>query len=695
MFSYIPGSDFFFLGYIDPGSGFTITSLGAGVIASLLGLFGIFLLFFKKIVRLLKKHKKSGVILLSIIILGLTIIGVAMTKEGVKFNKKIVILGFDGLDPSIIESMMEEDKLPNFSRLKGQGSYSRLSTSNPSQSPVAWAGFATGKNPGENGIFDFIIRDPETYRLSLSLSNPEKRKTDRPIKSKCFWEYSSKAKVPTVIIGCPLTFPPYKVYGRMLSGMGVPDILGTEGTFSFYTTEPVDKNKFIEGKVFQIKRSRIMIMNLIGPKVAGFGGEARNTKIPFKVTLQENKNSVIIEYQGNAFELQPGQWSDWHEVTFRLGFFAKMKGVFKFYLVEISPGFKLYISPINFDPRKPYFDISYPKSYSKELADSIGLYHTQGMPIDTWAVNEMRLGEEPLLEQANEILREKTAMLEAELNRFEKGILFCYFGSSDIIQHMFWRYTDPQSPLYGKDASQEYKETIQNWYKKMDDILGKVLKTLGSDDTLIALSDHGFGSYRRSAHINSWLRKNGYLELLNPYAKSGSELLEDIDWPITKAYAIGFGGIYINQTGREKNGIVPPGKETELIKKELSEKINLWRDEKYDTPVINMVYSREEIFRGKYADKSPDLYLGFNIGYGASWQTALGGVPENLIEDNLKKWSGSHLFDPKFVQGVIFSNKKIEKKRPSIYDVSPTILKIIGFDKTALKKCGFDGEPLF
>ena len=683
------------MGYIDPGSGFTITSLGASFIASLLGLLWIFLLFFKRILGFLKKHKKIAAVLLSIIALGLTIIGVIMTKGEAKFNKKVVIIGFDGLAPSIIEPMMEEGVLPNFSRLKEQGSYSRLSTSNPSQSPVAWASFATGKNPGENGIFDFIIRDPKTYKLSLSLSNLEKRKAERPIKSKCFWEYSSEAKIPTVIIGCPLTFPPYKVYGKMLSGMGVPDILGTEGTFSFYTTEPLDKNKEIGGKVFQIKRSQIMIMHLIGPKVANFSGDAKNTKIPFKVTLQEDKNNVVVEYRGNKFELKSGQWSDWREVTFKLGLFAKMKGVFKFYLVEAYPGFKLYISPINFDPRDPYFDISYPKSYSKELANSIGLYHTQGMPVDTWAVNEKRLGEGPLLEQANEILREKIAMLETELSRFEKGVLFCYFESPDIIQHMFWRYTDPDSPLYEKDASLEYKETIRNWYKKMDSVLGKVLETVGDDDALISLSDHGFGAFRRSAHINSWLRKNGYLKLIDPYAKSGSELLEDVEWSETKAYAIGFGGIYINQIGREKSGIVSPGKETELLKKELSGKISQWRDEKYDTPVINAVYLREDIFRGKYAAESPDLYLGFNIGYGASWQTALGAAPENLIEDNLKKWSGSHLFDPSLVPGVIFSNKKIERKNPSIYDITPTILKIIGFDKAALKKCGFEGEPLF
>ena len=381
-----------------------------------------------------------------------------MGKKGLPFDKRIIILGFDGLSPEIIEPMMKEGELPNFSRLKERGSYKHLSTTNPSQSPVAWAGFATGQNPGQNGIYDFITRDPKTYALSLSHSNLEKGKPKRVIKTKCFWQYTSEEKIPTVIITCPVTFPPDKVYGRMLSGIGVPDILGTEGTFSFYTTKSLGEDKDIGGKVFEIKKSPIMVMNLIGPRVVTPGGKAKNTKVPFKVVLKKNQDSIVIEYQNNKFELKKGQWSDWKEVAFKLGLFRKAKGILKFYLVEIQPEFKLYASPINFDPRRPLFQISYPKRYSKNLADNIGLYHTRGMPMDTWAVNEKRLTEGPFLDQVNEILREKKAMLDFELNRFKKGVLFCYFESPDIIQHMFWRYTDPKHPLYEENALREYKK---------------------------------------------------------------------------------------------------------------------------------------------------------------------------------------------------------------------------------------------
>ncbi|UCC94797.1 MAG: alkaline phosphatase family protein [Candidatus Omnitrophota bacterium] len=561
------------LGYIDPGSGFTIVSLGGWILVFFLGFFGIFSLFFKKIFRFFKKHKKIiGIILLIIFIVGVIMIGVIMNKKESAFAQKVIILGFDGLSPHIVESMMQEGKLPNFSRLKQQGSYRRLLTTNPSQSPVAWAGFATGKNPGKHGVYDFIKRDPQSGALSLSLSNIEKAKPQRVIKGKCFWNYTSQMRVPTVIIGCPVTFPPDKVYGRMLSGMGVPDILGTEGTFTFYTTESLDADEDIGGKVFQIKKSSTMVLNLIGPRVATPKG-AENVKVPFKVTLHEAKKSVDIEYQNEKHTLKVGQWSDWSDVAFRIGLLKKAKGIFKFYLVETTPHFKLYISPINFDPRSPFFQISYPHHYSKELAEAIGLYYTQGMPMDTWAVNEKRLPRQPFLEQIGEVLREKKAMLDFELNRLKEGVLFCYFESSDIIQHMFWRYLDSEHPLYVEDVPQEYKEMIGEWYKKMDDILGELMQTIGTDDTLIVLSDHGFDTFRRAVHVNSWLRKNGYLTLIDPYASSGAELLRDINWLDTKAYALGFGAIYINQKGRERTGIVEPGLSKESLKEDISQKL--------------------------------------------------------------------------------------------------------------------------
>ncbi|MFH1996813.1 MAG: alkaline phosphatase family protein [Candidatus Omnitrophota bacterium] len=684
--------------YIDPGSGFTVAGgLGGAVAAALLPLLVVFGVFFKRIFRFFSRHKKTSFLLLFVLLsVTAVIVGALMVKDRSKFNKKIIILGMDGLSPVIVNRLMAEGKLPNFARLKESGSFSELATTNPSQSPVAWSGFATGKNPGKHGVSDFIRRDPKNYGLELSTTRISGGKVFSPKKGDSFWHYTSEMEIPTVIIGCPVTFPPEKLNGRMLSGMGTPDILGTQGTFSFYTTEPLRNNKDTGGKVFQAPGGKMKLLTLLGPKKAqGASGKVDNLAIPFKVTVAEAEDAITIDMQGKRIELKKGRWSDWVDVAFKAGFFTKISGILKFHLVETKPEFKLYASPVNLDPRKPYFPITYPENYAKELAGALGLFYTQGMPYDTWAVNEKRLSEGPFLEQISEVLRERKAVLELELERMKSGILFCYFGTSDIVQHMFWRYIDKDHPLYDEEGAKIYKNVIDGWYQKMDSILGEVAGKIGDKDILIVLSDHGFDTFRRSVHVNSWLRKNGYLYLKDPQAVSGSELLFDVDWARTKAYAIGFGSIYINQIGREGKGIIKPGEETEALKRELSEKLLAWKDTENDTPVLNSVYRKEEIFRGPYSDSMADLYLGFNIGYRASWQTALGAAPEKEIENNLKKWSGSHLFDPKLIPGVIFINKAIIKNDPSLYDLTPTILKESGMPEDKIREYEFDGAPLY
>ncbi|MBD3272680.1 MAG: hypothetical protein GF384_09115 [Elusimicrobia bacterium] len=682
--------------YIDPGTGFTVVTIGGWFIAVIAGLFGIIGIFFKSIAGFFKRNRFTLSILIAlIIIVSVLMIGVNHMHHGASFDKKIIILGFDGLSPHIVRDLMGQGRLPHFEALQKKGSFRELKTTNPSQSPVAWTGFATGQNPGKNGVFDFIKRDPQSYNLSLTLSDEVHGKPKRPIKTTCFWEYVSERKIPSAIISCPVTYPPHKIYGTMLSGMGVPDIIGTQGTFTFYTTKPIDTKKDIGGRVVQIMPAPQYTLDLIGPRVIKQGGKRENVTVPLSVRPAKDTLGIVIEYQGHTVTLAPGEWSDWQEVSFDLGFLKKASGIFRFYLNQLTPHFELYISPINFNPRNPLFPISYPSGYSNELADHIGLFYTQGMPIDTWAVNEKRLGEKPHLEQIREVMREKKAMLDYELARLQNGLLFCYFESPDIIQHMFWRYRDQKHPLYEPDAPQEYKDIINEWYVHMDNILGDVMSRIQDDDVIIVLSDHGFNTFRRSVHVNAWLREHGYLVLKNPEQKETDGLLTGIDWNQTTAYAIGFGAIYLNQKGRESGGIIAPGTESESLKDEISEKLLSWHDTKYQQPIINRVYKREEIFWGPESINAPDLYIGFNIGYRASWQTAIGAVPKKLIEDNMKKWSGSHLFDPQLIDGILLTNRPVTKEKPSIYDIAPTVLTIIGFDTDTIRSCRFDGSSLF
>ena len=146
---------------------------------------------------------------------------------------RCIILGMDGLDPQIVAVLMRENKLPNFARLADNGTFGPLQSSNPVMSPVAWSNIATGAGPGHHGIFDFLHRDPKNYMPYISLRKSSDgifgTRYERARQVDGFWRYTSDAGLPTTVLRWPVTFPPEKVNGRFLSGLGVPDLLGTEG----------------------------------------------------------------------------------------------------------------------------------------------------------------------------------------------------------------------------------------------------------------------------------------------------------------------------------------------------------------------------------------------------------------------------------------------------------------------------------
>jgi predicted AlkP superfamily phosphohydrolase/phosphomutase len=220
---------------------------------------------------------------------------------------------------------------------------------------------------------------------------------------------------------------------------------------------------------------------------------------------------------------------------------------------------------------------------------------------------------------------------------------------------------------------------IEELYSKMDDLVGKVLLRLDNKSALIIMSDHGFKSFRRGVNLNSWLYLNGYLSLKDG-KKISEEWFKDVDWEKTRVYALGLGGIYLNQKGREAKGVVNPGEETEALKKELLKKLNGLEDNDKDSVAINKVFDRDEFLPGPYKDNCPDLIVGYNEGYRISWDSVTGKVNETIFEDNTKAWSGDHCIDPRLVPGIFFSTQKINTASPSIMDIAPTALTLFGLE---------------
>jgi predicted AlkP superfamily phosphohydrolase/phosphomutase len=665
------------LAYIGPGAGFAFLS-------SFLVLFLTFFLaifsflswpfrFFFRVLRGKKAYKKSHI-------------------------NRLVILGFDGMEPTLLEKYLAEGKLPHFQELKNQGCYARLETTTPAISPVAWSSFMTGCHPAKHNIFDFLSRDARTYLPDLSsarIGNPKRvlslGKYNIPLskpqitglrKSIPFWKILGEHGIYSAILRIPITFPPEKFHGHLLSGMCAPDLKGSQGTFFFYTSDKEKIQKKEGGQNIPVAVNGTKIETYISGPENTLLKEKKEMQLPLTITIDKEKGEAVLEVSQQKLKLKKQTFSDWIKITFKPGLGMKIKAICRFFITQVHPHFEMYLTPLNIDPEKPALPISHPFIYSVYLGKLLGSFITLGEADDTWALNEGVLSEQAFLELSYSNHEEWENMLFNAMSTTKKGVVASWFETTDSIQHMFFRYLDKNHPSLKSCPSDMSCNVLEELYKKMDDLLGRIMERMGKKNCLIVMSDHGFKSFRRGFNLNSWLYINGYLSLKEGSEGSG-EWFKDVDWNKTKAYGLGLGGIYINQKGREAQGIVNEGEETRTLKKELIQKLNGLMDDEGERTAINKVFDRDEIPPGPYKDNCPDLIMGYNEGYRVSWDSVTGKVNTTVFEDNTKAWSGDHCIDPRIVPGIFLSSHKINTNTPSIIDIAPTALRLFGLDVPA------------
>jgi predicted AlkP superfamily phosphohydrolase/phosphomutase len=575
----------------------------------------------------------------------------AMRRKGNAQVKRLIFLGLDGLDPRLTEKYMAEGKMPNFEGLRDKGSYRRLRTTYPAISPVAWSTFATGVNPARHNIFDFLSRDLRTYAPEISSSKVRQGSVEMRRKSEPFWKILGRNAVRSTILRVPITFPPDDFAGCMLSAMATPDLRGTQGTFSLFTTAA----RAGENTYKLQERGNGWDGSLRGP-------DDRHST--FRITQGS------LEIGGGRYPLSLGEYTPWIRLNFE-----GIHGIVRFLMTHGEPNLTVYATPVQIDPESPALPISQPKYYAIYLAKLLGTFSTLGMAEDTWALNDGAIDEDAFLKQAAFIQKEREAMYFSALKNGRHGVVACVFDTSDRIQHMFYRYLDPAS---GAVMDERYTKVIERLYIDMDRLVGETLRHVDEDCALFVLSDHGFRAFRRGVNLNAWLKREGYLTLLGDRDES-DEYFDGIDWSRTRAYTFGLGGVYLNLQGREGQGIVEPTLVDEL-KRELVGRLSGLRDEELDTEAIVEAYEASVIYKGPYLGGAPDLIIGYADGYRASWDAAVGKVTAHVFEDNNKAWSGDHCVDPELVPGVLFSNRKLNSEDPGIEDMAPTALRLFGIE---------------
>ncbi len=264
------------------------------------------------------------------------------------------------------------------------------------------------------------------------------------------------------------------------------------------------------------------------------------------------------------------------------------------------------------------------------------------------------------------------------LDKTKRGFVTVVFDTTDRIQHMFYRYLEPEHPANAGKDMLKHADAIPALYGRMDAFLAEVRAKIGNDpDTLLmVISDHGFTSFQRGVNLNAWLRDEGYLVLKEGKETSG-DWFRDVDWSRTRAFTLGLTGVFINRKGRERSGIVEK-RDLDVLCREIKEKLEKLRDPKDGKPVVNECFLTRSIHDGPYADMAPELLIGYHKGFRHSWDCATGATSKEVFTDNTKSWSGDHCVDPRLVPGVFWCNRKIATETPTLADIAPTALDLFG-----------------
>jgi predicted AlkP superfamily phosphohydrolase/phosphomutase len=649
-------------------------------------------------------------------------------------DRRFLILGFDGVDPRLLERWTEEGELPFLARLRREGHYRRLATTVPPESPVAWSSFATGVNPGKHRIYDFLSRDPLTYAPQIAeVENDPPRflwdliPTRRPRVvlrrgGTTFWRTLANHGIRSTVVQVPVSFPPEELPGgRLLSGLSVPDVRGTQGTFQYFATdltrEEIEDTE-MGGKLVPIEaRDGRIRTEIQGPwsKLAGASDSdeiralrdrlhelARRPGVltePLEMIPDPDGHAISILFQGQEQRVPEGRWSGWFEVSFEITPIVRVHGLAHFYVEQVGPEVRVYLGPIELHPAHPPLPISYPGDLAGELYEAIGFYKTRGWAADTAALQDERIDEATFWSDLDALMTMRERIL---FHLLDAHLWHCFvdvFSCTDRVQHMFWRLLDPRSPRHDAGLAERWGDAVLRIYRRMDRIAERTYEEhVGPETAFILMSDHGFHSFNRSVNLNTWLVRSGYMHLDGMERPGycledlfgGGDFWPNVVWERTKAYAMGLGQIYINLAGREGQGIVQPGAEYDRTVNGIIRGLQELRDAD-GTRVILSACRACEVFSGDYLDEAPDIQIGFNEGYRVSWQTCLGGVPRDVIEDNPRKWSGDHCsYDAGISHGVFFCNRT-PGRDPHILDLAPTILQWFGVPVPA----DYDGKPLF
>ncbi len=272
--------------------------------------------------------------------------------------------------------------------------------------------------------------------------------------------------------------------------------------------------------------------------------------------MERKGEKLAITIGDTTHEVGEGEWTDWFRLPFQLNRLVTAGGITRARVVSLNDPLKVYFHSFDIDPENPPFwqPVSSPAGFSAQLADwTGGSYETLGWSCMTNQMKDKALPIDMFLEDIEFTMGWRERLAYTCLERDDWELLFTVFSTTDRVQHIMYRYYDPEHPrhdaveaervveFFGKPTA--LKDIVPAMYEQMDRIVGEVVSLLEPDDQLFMCADHGFTSYRYGLEVNNWLATEGYLSYHEPSKSGGKSLSSAVDWSRTQAYSLPLGFI--------------------------------------------------------------------------------------------------------------------------------------------------------
>ncbi len=362
-------------------------------------------------------------------------------------------------------------------------------------------------------------------------------------------------------------------------------------------------------------------------------------------------------------------------------------------------------------------NFTYPEGLKSELNRVVGQYE---LDVDHWMYSD----DDRFLRDVYRVTEKRWKATEHLIQELGCQFIMVVFTSTDRVQHVMWNHMDTTHPQHDLKKALGYSRVIKDYWRRLDQIVGKLIEGFGDEGTIVVLSDHGFGPRKKTFYVNEWLRQEDFLQLKKSTGKSSlakvveglyyylgntrvyriftallqrligreliyqytfkflsyEEMIKRVDWTRTEAFSCfhtpTIGQIYINLKGREPQGIVEPD-DYEELRDEIIERLNRLEGSWNGDPSKIEIYRPEEIYLGPYINQAPDIIFSINDGE-CEIDTRFGHSSLFKKGSFDLRHTGSHRKMGIFIASGPTLKERVEITGAKIIDLAPTLLHLFG-----------------